>query len=1047
MFKTESLVKYFDLDYKLLRLLSILLLLSACGTNREGDLKPASKLYHNTTARYNGYFNAKELYFSSVRKLDDAYRDNYNRILPFYKHVSADNVSSVAGDLDNAIKKATLVVNLHPQSKWVDDCYILSGKCQFIKKDYDAAVHTFEYMIKEFAPENLIKAGINRKNKFDEKREQRERELARKEGREYRRTSAKRKAARAKSKKKSKRGGSRSKAKKGKKKKREKKIEPKNTDKDKSREKRLKERSKSKKKSSKQKQEKQIAQTRKERLKARKKQKKASDKRKKREKKAADNTKDREVITMVSPKPKSADKKKPTPKSEQPLEQETIKKDNYVLKHMPSQFEAMLWLAKSYVAQKRYNDALFRVNSMARNPNLPDKILDQIPEVKAYAFLEMKDYAKAIEPLKELIDRLGRKKAVRYNYILGQIYMQSGQTQQAAQAFSEVVKAHPEFEMEFNARINQVRCQWGKDKNNQQLIELLNKMLKEEKNEQFQDQIHFALAEIYHKMGDVQSTRKHMLLAAHKGKSNPHIQAEAYLVLADFAYQKDQYVKAKHYYDSSLQFLAQTDERYKEKADLRDRLSDVVLQLNTIALQDSLLKISGLSAEEKRLLAYRIKEQNQARSNAGPNRKNNAKSFDPNTGAAKRAGVSTLGSIGDNRSNFFAYNEKLVKKGLKDFTKVWGNRLLEDNWRRQHKRSNQINISEEELQEIEAEELTDEEIQKILRDVPTSEEDIRKANDIKMNALFLLAGYYYSRLDNLDKSINTYLEFVHNYPQSPFTEESYYRLYLAYKTKGMMQEANKYKKNLEDQYPDSEFLKIINDPNYFSKKEEAEHSVARAYDKAYESFANGEAYQALVLIGNAKEQFENIPKQLKAKFALLRAMCLGKTEGQKEYLQALDEVITKYNSTDEAKRAKEIIRYIRGDKNVFGEKENKKKSRYIDQKERLHYVLVVFKNTDENINVLRSAVSDYNRKKHKLAKLRVGNVYLSTDDKDPILIIRKFPTGNAAMKYYNALKKDKEEFLPQFEYQILTINQRNYRELLRSKTLEDYILFFKETYL
>src|SRR5690625_7740123 len=38
-------------------------------------------------------------------------------------------------------------------------------------------------------------------------------------------------------------------------------------------------------------------------------------------------------------------------------------------------------------------------------------------------------------------------------------------------------------------------------------------------------------------------------------------------------------------------------------------------------------------------------------------------------------------SSGSTQSSFFAYNEKSVKDGVRDFERKWGERSLEDNWR------------------------------------------------------------------------------------------------------------------------------------------------------------------------------------------------------------------------------------------------------------------------------------------------------------------------------------------------------------------------------
>ena len=71
-----------------LLLLTVAILLAACTTQkRKSDQSFMSKLWHNTTAHFNGYFNAEELLTASVLQLEEQHEDNYNKILDLYEHV------------------------------------------------------------------------------------------------------------------------------------------------------------------------------------------------------------------------------------------------------------------------------------------------------------------------------------------------------------------------------------------------------------------------------------------------------------------------------------------------------------------------------------------------------------------------------------------------------------------------------------------------------------------------------------------------------------------------------------------------------------------------------------------------------------------------------------------------------------------------------------------------------------------------------------------------------------------------------------------------
>src|SRR5688500_19138603 len=107
-------------------------------------MSKVGQFYHNVTAKYNGWFNANELVEASVLKLEEQHEDNFNEILPIYEYAAVDNADAVKADLDEAIKKVSVVVTLHEFSDWADESYLLIGKSLFLQMDCVAAAIAFE---------------------------------------------------------------------------------------------------------------------------------------------------------------------------------------------------------------------------------------------------------------------------------------------------------------------------------------------------------------------------------------------------------------------------------------------------------------------------------------------------------------------------------------------------------------------------------------------------------------------------------------------------------------------------------------------------------------------------------------------------------------------------------------------------------------------------------------------------------------------------------------------------------------------------------------
>ncbi|MEM1120651.1 MAG: tetratricopeptide repeat protein, partial [Bacteroidota bacterium] len=948
------------------------------------------KFYQNMTSEFNGYFNANILYEESLAKLNDQTQDNYNKILPVYKYTEANNPKAVAEDLDEAIKKVSVVVSLHRASDWVDDCYLLMGKSMFLKQGYESAQEALEYMVAEFNPEAIAKKKTSKAKKAIKKE---------------------------------------SRTKKGKKEKK-KEVEKKK----KSRKKEIEKKKKNRKKE----------------IKARK---KARAKGKKVPAKTKVSKEEKERQAKLEKEKQLAEEEAAAKKAEEEAEvKPEDPKKNYFLKHRPCYQEGVLWLAKTYVERDNYLRAEFLFDELANDPNTFKDIKEQLAPAMAYFYLDQKRYDEAVEPLNQAIAYAKDKNLKgRYAFIVAQIHQDAGRSNEALASFEKAKKYSNSYEMEFSAELNVLKNSWATGKISEAQVQKdLEKMLKEAKNAEYQDQIYFVLADIALKAGSKEEAIEYLAKSLETNSLNQAQKGESHLLLANLYYEEEQYVEAKQNYDAALGALLKSDERYTEVERLAKGLTDIVKNIEIITLQDSLLRVSKMSDAEKRKLAAAIKK----------------KAADDKLAAAKAANKPNLPSnlpIGGNsgnlgaggvKSNFFAYNEKAAKKGRRDFERRWpGRTTLEDNWRRSNRQDFTIddNISDVAAYE---EALTDEEVAKVLAGVPNTDAETQRANDQLMGAMFELGTLYRDRLKNNEKSVVTLEELNQRYPESRHELESWYFLYLAYTDLGKIGKKREYYDKIIEKYGNTIYARVLKDPDYLSKTEDKESKINDYYNETYAMFTSGKYVEVNDRIQKVNRLFGGNNSH-QPRFALLEAMSTGalkKGGGKEVYVKKLKELIGKYPNTDEERRAKEILRLL-GDRSAIQgglldqEKMNNLNKVFRVEEDKVHYGIVVF---DEKVdlNKVKASISDYNRKNHKLDRLRISNIYLGSDTNRPVIIIRKFKNKKVAMSYYDGATKNIKDFMSaKAGFDLFVVNQYNYRQILRKKSVEDYRLFFAENYL
>ena len=112
----------------------------------EKKLNVPRRFVQNTVSHYNYFFNANNKINSVIERARLTNKDNYAALLPFYSY-SLTNTAAQSNELDSVIQKATAGILLHDlRSDWVDNFYLLIGKAYYLRKDFDSASMTFQFI-------------------------------------------------------------------------------------------------------------------------------------------------------------------------------------------------------------------------------------------------------------------------------------------------------------------------------------------------------------------------------------------------------------------------------------------------------------------------------------------------------------------------------------------------------------------------------------------------------------------------------------------------------------------------------------------------------------------------------------------------------------------------------------------------------------------------------------------------------------------------------------------------------------------------------------
>jgi hypothetical protein len=155
--------------------------------------------------------------------------------------------------------------------------------------------------------------------------------------------------------------------------------------------------------------------------------------------------------------------------------------------------------------------------------------------------------------------------------------------------------------MAFNANLNRIRLQDQENGIKQNKIERLRKLLKNQNNKEFTDQIYYQVAQQLYAAGDIDGAIKNYKLSVRNSLANNQNQKGlSYLRIADIDFKnKADYAGAKLYYDSTLTYLAPSYPGYQIIRKKANNLQILTGLLQTISREDTLQMLASLDEQTR----------------------------------------------------------------------------------------------------------------------------------------------------------------------------------------------------------------------------------------------------------------------------------------------------------------------------------------------------------------------------------------------------------------------------------------------------------------
>lgn len=738
---------------------------------------------------------------------------------------------------------------------------------------------------------------------------------------------------------------------------------------------------------------------------------------------------------------------------------------NFVTSQYPKEairFEAMLWLARTYIQEEEYEMASSLILQVQNNEMaLSKQTYRELPAVTASFYIAQEQYGESIPFLREAIKRCKTKDfRNRLEFIIGQIYQLQENCEEAYKSYRYVTGHNAKLDLDYNARLNMALCYDSDYANREDLIKELIKMLQDTKNERFFGRIYFVLAEIELHDNRLSEGIGYLEKSVEYSGSDRDQLALSATRLADLYFDENDYNTAQKYYQNAVSVMTEDHPDYDRVSTRAENLTELVKYLDAVLYEEQMQYLAGLPEKKRNEEIDSIIESYKTKLE---------------TDAEKAPKVlSTPSSAQSPQNLWYFYNEQAKSFGANEFMRKWGRRDNEDFWFLQQKPVLMTNRSEDDSET----EVVEEEVQKEVGDYTPADREYylvnmpiktaakQKSDERLEENKFMLGAGYFDLVDEPKMGIATLEDLLKKYPNSGYKLQAYYYLYRMNLVLNNEAGKQKYKNLLISEFPDSDQTKQITDPNYYKTSQENTAKAELLYQYTFEAYSTGYYDAVLSNVQDAEKRYPG--NALMPRFKYLETMAKGAQNGVDATILNLEQYIKTYpQEKDMVELARETIEYLKtqgtaDSTTVSGEtsplasaqtkvEEEEKEpevdlSMYKEDFAALHYCLIFLNVPEVNTDVVKIRLTDFNRRSFSQDNLRIGS---DTWSEDYYLVYAyTFKTASIATGYFDELKKSTYVFsqIPKEFYQIMLISAENFSTFMKLRDKDTYQKFFEKYY-
>ncbi|MGB0807040.1 MAG: tetratricopeptide repeat protein [Salibacteraceae bacterium] len=739
-------------------------------------------------------------------------------------------------------------------------------------------------------------------------------------------------------------------------------------------------------------------------------------------------------------------------------------------KDQESRFDARFWLARLAAKEENYDKSMKLLSHLENDKELPERLKLDISKLYTANYLAMDNSEQAMVELRTAISHAKKKpERLRLTYLLGQLYKDQDEGYEAMKVFAQVLKMHPEYKMEFYTRIQMAMAYNVGNGDAESVRSELLKLLKDEKYVEFQDEIYYALAEMSYKDNDLPQTFEYLELSTEVSVENTNQKAKSFWRLGQLYFQKPNYPKAQLNYDSCVFYMPDDFPNGKEITKLASNLNDLVAQILIIEREDSLQMVANLDPSDREdliadLIKKRKKEEEQKRIEEKNKEEMAEASANNAPGPGGPGGPGGFGGPGSGSNKWYFYNPTVKESGKADFARKWGKRVNQDDWRRSIKEE----IFDEEGEDNdEPEFIVNEEGDTVklsgdwldasyyLKDLPVTDEAIIESNKKIVEAYYQLSIIYKEQMEDVPMAIETLEEMNNRFNPNAHLADSYYRLYTMNLDEENIPRSEYYKNKILNEFPNSQYARLIRDPNFMDKENEDLIAATKLYEKILVKYYGRGYYRQT--IESCNQLLESYPEsEITPKAEFLKALAVGHNDGEESLRTELSAIINSYPGTEYATRAQEILAGLDikheearakalAEANEAAMKEAASEMAYKYEPNSKHNFVIIVKASGRKLSEIKTTISNFNSKNYKMEGLKMSAIVYSKGKQ--MITVKSFSNAKQAKAYKVAFENNSSlQTMTENNPDYFIVSFTNYALFYKPKDHENYKIWSEVKY-